>query len=65
MCNWDFFRQLPTAQKKKELRTTSPIHCLINVLLTLALYRCEPFDTYPRTYDLLHAFGLFSNEYKR
>ncbi|WOL16559.1 putative methyltransferase PMT11 [Canna indica] len=26
---------------------------------------CEPFDTYPRTYDLLHAFGLFSREYKR
>jgi hypothetical protein len=24
--------------------------------------RCEPFDTYPRTYDLLHAFGLFSKE---
>ncbi|KAJ3676685.1 hypothetical protein LUZ60_004097 [Juncus effusus] len=26
---------------------------------------CEPFDTYPRTYDLLHAFGLFSKEKKR
>lgn len=26
---------------------------------------CEPFDTYPRTYDLLHAFGLFSREKKR
>ncbi|XP_042482706.1 probable methyltransferase PMT11 [Macadamia integrifolia] len=26
---------------------------------------CEPFDTYPRTYDLLHAAGLFSNEQKR
>lgn len=26
---------------------------------------CEPFDTYPRTYDLLHANGLFSNEQKR
>ncbi|RRT65433.1 hypothetical protein BHE74_00005405 [Ensete ventricosum] len=26
---------------------------------------CEPFDTYPRTYDLLHAFGLFSEEQKR
>ncbi|KAG1371739.1 putative methyltransferase PMT11 [Cocos nucifera] len=26
---------------------------------------CEPFDTYPRTYDLLHAFGLFSREQKR
>ncbi|XP_072961546.1 probable methyltransferase PMT11 [Typha angustifolia] len=26
---------------------------------------CEPFDTYPRTYDLLHAFGLFSKERKR
>ncbi|XP_020593818.1 probable methyltransferase PMT11 isoform X1 [Phalaenopsis equestris] len=26
---------------------------------------CEPFDTYPRTYDLLHAYGLFSREQKR
>ncbi|KAF7147016.1 hypothetical protein RHSIM_Rhsim03G0133700 [Rhododendron simsii] len=26
---------------------------------------CEPFDTYPRTYDLLHAAGLFSIERKR
>ncbi|KAJ7965488.1 S-adenosyl-L-methionine-dependent methyltransferases superfamily protein [Quillaja saponaria] len=26
---------------------------------------CEPFDTYPRTYDLLHAAGLFSVEEKR
>ncbi|OIT38581.1 PREDICTED: probable methyltransferase PMT11 [Nicotiana attenuata] len=26
---------------------------------------CEPFDTYPRTYDLLHAHGLFSIERKR
>ncbi|KAH7678153.1 Phosphoethanolamine N-methyltransferase protein [Dioscorea alata] len=26
---------------------------------------CEPFDTYPRTYDLLHASGLFSREHKR
>lgn len=26
---------------------------------------CEPFDTYPRTYDLLHATGLFSAEKKR
>lgn len=26
---------------------------------------CEPFDTYPRTYDLLHASGLFSSEMKR
>ncbi|XP_078179278.1 putative methyltransferase PMT11 [Carex rostrata] len=26
---------------------------------------CEPFDTYPRTYDLLHASGLFSAEQKR
>ncbi|PKA63968.1 putative methyltransferase PMT11 [Apostasia shenzhenica] len=23
---------------------------------------CEPFDTYPRAYDFLHAFGLFSRE---
>ncbi|KDP32872.1 hypothetical protein JCGZ_12164 [Jatropha curcas] len=26
---------------------------------------CEPFDTYPRTYDLIHAAGLFSAEQKR
>ncbi|CAK9138490.1 unnamed protein product [Ilex paraguariensis] len=26
---------------------------------------CEPFDTYPRTYDLLNAAGLFSVEQKR
>ncbi|KAJ6827952.1 putative methyltransferase PMT11 [Iris pallida] len=26
---------------------------------------CESFDTYPRTYDLLHAAGLFSREQKR
>ncbi|KAF4401505.1 hypothetical protein G4B88_001699 [Cannabis sativa] len=26
---------------------------------------CEPFDTYPRTYDLIHAAGLFSVEKKR
>ncbi|PWA70900.1 S-adenosyl-L-methionine-dependent methyltransferase [Artemisia annua] len=26
---------------------------------------CESFDTYPRTYDLLHAAGLFSIEQKR
>ncbi|ONK76895.1 uncharacterized protein A4U43_C02F960 [Asparagus officinalis] len=26
---------------------------------------CEPFDTYPRTYDFLHASGLFSKEQKR
>ncbi|KAH9324994.1 hypothetical protein KI387_005172, partial [Taxus chinensis] len=26
---------------------------------------CEAFDTYPRTYDLLHASGLFSVEEKR
>lgn len=26
---------------------------------------CEPLDTYPRTYDLLHAAGLFSVQQKR
>uniref|UniRef100_A0A6N2MI28 Methyltransferase n=1 Tax=Salix viminalis TaxID=40686 RepID=A0A6N2MI28_SALVM len=26
---------------------------------------CETFDTYPRTYDLLHAAGLFSAEQRR
>nr|POF12438.1 isoform 2 of probable methyltransferase pmt4 [Quercus suber] len=24
-------------------------------------YRCEPFPTYPRTYDMLHANGLLSH----
>lgn len=28
-------------------------------------YRCESFDTYPRTYDLLHAANLLSVERKR
>ena len=32
---------------------------------TICMNRCEPFDTYPRTYDLLHASGLFSKEQKR
>ncbi|KAM0922783.1 hypothetical protein ACQ4PT_005954 [Festuca glaucescens] len=31
-------------------------------LLGVAHDWCEPFDTYPRTYDLMHAFGLFSKE---
>jgi len=31
----------------------------------ILLSRCEPFDTYPRTYDLLHAAGLLSIEKKR
>lgn len=26
-------------------------------------YRCEPFPTYPRTYDLVHAEGLLSLEF--
>lgn len=25
------------------------------------IFRCEPFPTYPRTYDLLHADGLLSH----
>ncbi|KAJ6685328.1 SAM-DEPENDENT METHYLTRANSFERASE [Salix purpurea] len=29
------------------------------------LDQCETFDTYPRTYDLLHAAGLFSAEQRR
>ncbi|WVY92028.1 hypothetical protein V8G54_037542 [Vigna mungo] len=33
----------------------SPLPCLL----------CEPFDTYPRTYDLLHAANLLSVEKKR
>jgi hypothetical protein len=27
----------------------------------LLLHRCEPFPTYPRTYDMLHANGLLSH----
>ncbi|KAJ3668936.1 hypothetical protein LUZ60_010886 [Juncus effusus] len=34
-------------------------------LLGVAHDWCEPFDTYPRTYDFLHASGLFSVEKKR
>ncbi|AQK99470.1 putative methyltransferase PMT10 [Zea mays] len=34
-------------------------------LLGVAHDWCEPFDTYPRTYDLLHASGLFSKEQNR
>lgn len=34
-------------------------------VLKILFPRCEPFDTYPRTYDLLHAAGLFSVEQKR
>ncbi|KAG0479193.1 hypothetical protein HPP92_013912 [Vanilla planifolia] len=39
--------------------------CSIHTKRISLAYRCEPFDTYPRTYDLLHAFGLFSREWKR
>lgn len=28
-------------------------------------FRCEPFSTYPRTYDLLHLDGLFTAESHR
>ncbi|GJZ57693.1 translocase of chloroplast 159, chloroplastic [Tanacetum coccineum] len=31
----------------------------------IAVPKCESFDTYPRTYDLLHAAGLYSIEQKR
>lgn len=29
-------------------------------LFTCFTYRCESFSTYPRTYDLLHAWAVFS-----
>ncbi|KAG6786108.1 hypothetical protein POTOM_007702 [Populus tomentosa] len=35
------------------------------IILEILFPRCETFDTYPRTYDLLHAAGLFSAEQKR
>ena len=40
---------------------------ILNLIVMLGTLsgRCEPFDTYPRTYDLLHAAGLFSIEQKR
>lgn len=41
------------------------IKCVNFVLFFKNVGRCEPFDTYPRTYDLLHAAGLFSVEKKR
>ncbi|PRQ21382.1 putative S-adenosyl-L-methionine-dependent methyltransferase [Rosa chinensis] len=28
----------------------------------LSTFRCEPFPTYPRTYDMVHAQGLLSVE---
>jgi hypothetical protein len=31
----------------------------INILLFF-LFRCEAFSTYPRTYDLIHANGIFT-----
>lgn len=40
------------------------VQCFRYLICTLFI-RCEPFDTYPRTYDLLHAAGLFSIERKR
>lgn len=27
----------------------------------ISIFRCEPFPTYPRTYDMLHAYGLISH----
>lgn len=38
---------------------------ILELMLEFIFPRCEPFDTYPRTYDLLHAAGLFSVEQKR
>lgn len=37
----------------------------LSSLMILLIYfaRCEPFPTYPRTYDLLHAEGLLSLEF--
>lgn len=32
---------------------------------TMTCARCEAFSTYPRTYDLLHADGLFTAESHR
>jgi hypothetical protein len=31
----------------------------INILLCF-VFRCEAFSTYPRTYDLIHANGIFT-----
>jgi hypothetical protein len=34
---------------------------LVHALLALLLFfRCEAFSTYPRTYDLIHANGIFT-----
>lgn len=30
-------------------------------VIYLFVHRCEPFPTYPRTYDMLHANGLLSH----
>lgn len=33
---------------------------VFNEIVSESVHRCEPFPTYPRTYDLLHARSLLS-----
>lgn len=60
------------ANKAKSIPKISSLLCECSAIrnrtspeLYLLHFRCEPFDTYPRTYDLLHAVGLLTQEDKR
>ena len=39
-------------------------YCL-NILYSPDVHRCEAYSTYPRTYDLLHAWTVFSDIEKK
>ncbi|GAU25809.1 hypothetical protein TSUD_30740, partial [Trifolium subterraneum] len=41
------------------------VEVMVDFLLPLALIRCEAFSTYPRTYDLLHAWTVLSDVAKK
>jgi hypothetical protein len=49
----------------KRIRSLSQIfilsHLSLAPIVKLVPHRCEPFSTYPRTYDLLHADHLFTH----
>ena len=41
------------------------VNFLLFMFLLILVYRCEAFSTYPRTYDLLHAWTVFSDIEKK
>jgi hypothetical protein len=50
------------------LAVKHPLGICINIFVMLSLIwmvlcRCEAYSTYPRTYDLLHAWGVLSDIY--